>query len=159
MQIEILHKAVQHRPKCCIRNRKAPQEGELYSQQGKGLHHRIILVVPCLLQTLLCHQNTLRKGLWNDRCSRLGWLRPSISLWSSPCCEQGAQLDDFQRFLSRYDIKDLSQKKVCHFLKILNFLLKFAFVFLSLGSALVSQYKSSLLSLLRLHSEVLNGFS
>ena len=131
MQTEILHKAVQHRPKCCIR--KAPQEGELYSQQGKGLRCRIILVVPCLLQTLLCHQNTLRKGLWNDRCSRLGRLRPPVSLWSSPCCEQGAQLDDFQRSLSRYDIKDLSQKKVCQFFKNTKLFAEICFCFPEFG--------------------------
>jgi len=45
------------------------------------------------------------------------------------------------------------------FLKVLNFLLKFAFLFLSLGSALVSQYTQSLQSLLHLDSDVLNGFS
>lgn len=74
MWIEILHKAVQHQPKSCIRNRKAPQEGELYSQQGNELHH--VSVVLCLLWTLLCHQNTLHKGQWNARCSKLGRMRP-----------------------------------------------------------------------------------
>jgi len=87
-EMKIHHKSVQHRPESCRRNRKVPQRRELYAQQENELNHRITFMVSSFLWTLLCHWNTLHKGLQNVnlyKCSKPGQLStPGFFGVSSP---------------------------------------------------------------------------
>lgn len=162
--MKICNVSVQHRTESCKRNRKSPQRRELYAQQENGLHHRIVFMVSSFLWTLLCHWNILHKGCRMStftNSQNLGsWAPPEplelALLWAGSMSTWPPKIPFKTHF--PMIVRTLVKGRML-FLKVLNFLLKFAFLCLSLGSALVSQYKQSLRSLLHLDSDVLNGFS